>query len=199
MNNVATTIWEKFYQTIKKFPRDEQAELALAMLDYAFTGEHDELSLYQDIALTPMKPSLNTKSLGGAPKGNKNATKLTDKNNTKQPLKTTVEQRLKKKSKQQHNITRHNKTITTTFTNVKDSSAQKRFAPPSVEQVEEYAKDKNYTMDAEHFVAFYSSKGWRVGNQSMKCWKSAIVNWNKRNKPWDKQRPGNDDETVFRL
>lgn len=31
------------------------------------------------------------------------------------------------------------------------------------------------------FVAFYESKGWLVGKNKMKSWKSAIVTWEKRN------------------
>lgn len=38
-----------------------------------------------------------------------------------------------------------------------------------------------YKFDAEQFCAFYESKGWKVGNQSMKSWKAACVTWHKRN------------------
>ena len=57
---------------------------------------------------------------------------------------------------------------------------EKRFTPPSVEEVKAYAREKDYHFDAEAFVAFYQSKGWKVGNQPMKDWKSATVTWEKR-------------------
>ena len=57
---------------------------------------------------------------------------------------------------------------------------QTRFIPPTVEEVSAYCRERNNKVDAEQFVAFYESKGWRIGNQSMKNWKSAIVTWEKR-------------------
>lgn len=54
------------------------------------------------------------------------------------------------------------------------------FLPPSVEDVAQHCRDKGYTFDPEAFVAFYESKGWRIGNQPMRKWKSACVTWNKR-------------------
>lgn len=54
-----------------------------------------------------------------------------------------------------------------------------RFAPPSVEDVKTYCTEKGYSMDAEHFVDYYTSNGWRVGRNPMKDWKAAVRNWNK--------------------
>ena len=57
------------------------------------------------------------------------------------------------------------------------------FSPPSVSEVHEHCEAKGYNFDPEQFVAFYESKGWRVGNQPMKSWKSACVTWNGRDRP----------------
>jgi predicted phage replisome organizer len=62
------------------------------------------------------------------------------------------------------------------------TSLSKKFTPPTVEEVKAYCEERNNGIDAEWFVAFYSSKGWKVGNQPMKSWKSAIVTWEKRNR-----------------
>ena len=62
----------------------------------------------------------------------------------------------------------------------KDNKKNSRFAPPSLEEVQAYCKERNNQVDAESFIAFYESKGWKVGNQPMKNWKSAIVTWEKR-------------------
>ena len=35
-------------------------------------------------------------------------------------------------------------------------------------------------MDAETFVDFYASKGWKVGNAPMKDWEAAVRTWEKR-------------------
>lgn len=59
--------------------------------------------------------------------------------------------------------------------------AQKRFTPPTISEVEEYAREKGYSVDAEKFVAYYESKGWLVGKSPMKNWKAAVVTWSKNN------------------
>ena len=65
--------------------------------------------------------------------------------------------------------------------NTKQSKAKdKRFAPPSVDEVRAYCAEKGYTFDPEAFVAFYESKGWKVGRNPMRSWQAACTTWQKR-------------------
>ena len=41
----------------------------------------------------------------------------------------------------------------------------KRFAPPMEEEVAEFCRNRGNSVDAEAFVNFYQSKGWKVGSQ----------------------------------
>lgn len=59
----------------------------------------------------------------------------------------------------------------------KKTKAKKRFISPSVEEVKEYCSERNNTVDPEKFVDYYESKGWMVGKNKMKDWKSAVRNW----------------------
>ena len=52
-----------------------------------------------------------------------------------------------------------------------------RFAPPSVTEVAEYAKEKGYSINATKFVNYYEANGWMVGRNKMKSWKHAVANW----------------------
>lgn len=62
----------------------------------------------------------------------------------------------------------------------KDMPKEKRFAPPSVEEVREYATEHGFAaVEAERFCDFYESKGWMVGKTKMKDWKAAVRNWNR--------------------
>ena len=67
----------------------------------------------------------------------------------------------------------------------KSGKSEKRFSPPSIEEVDSYIREKGYTVDAERFVNFYESKGWYVGKNKMKNWRAAVATWqkedNKRN------------------
>ena len=55
-----------------------------------------------------------------------------------------------------------------------------RFKPPTVEEVREYCRERNNNIDAERFIDYYSSNGWKVGRNSMKDWKATIRIWEKR-------------------
>ena len=68
----------------------------------------------------------------------------------------------------------------------KEKEKRYRFTPPTYEEVKQYCKERNNNIDPEQFIAFYESKGWKVGNQPMKNWKSAIVTWEKRDKEKNK-------------
>lgn len=57
----------------------------------------------------------------------------------------------------------------------------RRFIPPDVEEVEAYCRERNNHIDAQRFVDFYASKGWKVGKEPMKDWKAAVRTWERRN------------------
>ncbi|MBR4419034.1 MAG: DUF4373 domain-containing protein [Clostridia bacterium] len=63
-----------------------------------------------------------------------------------------------------------------------NSTARHCFVKPTVEEIAVYCAERNNGVDAEQFFAFYESVGWKVGNKSMKDWKSAVITWEKRNR-----------------
>ena len=79
--------------------------------------------------------------------------------------------------------------------------AEKRFIPPTVEQVEQYCIERNNTVDAQKFVDFYESKGWFVGKNKMKDWKAAVRTWEntekKRNQNNNMSYGGNSRDEQF--
>ena len=66
----------------------------------------------------------------------------------------------------------------------KDSldSKRKRFTPPSLEEVKAYCAERKNNVDAERFINYYESNGWKVGKNPMKDWKAAIRTWERGNK-----------------
>lgn len=66
-----------------------------------------------------------------------------------------------------------------------DNNTRAAFTKPTVDEVRQYCIQRGNDIDPEEFVAFYESKGWKVGNSPMKDWRSAIITWEKkrRNKP----------------
>lgn len=73
----------------------------------------------------------------------------------------------------------------------KDSKEKSgRFTPPSLEELSEYIKEKEYAVDPEAFIDFYTSKGWKIGKETMKDWRAAVRTWSRRDKQNEpKQKP----------
>ena len=81
--------------------------------------------------------------------------------------------------------------------NKRENKGQGRFNKPSVQEVAEYCRERNNGIDPEEFVAFYESKGWMVGKNPMKDWRSAIITWEKSKKKEYRPRPQQRKESAF--
>ena len=61
------------------------------------------------------------------------------------------------------------------------------FKIPSVSEIDDYCKTRSNGINAQHFFDYYSARGWLIGKNKMKCWKSAVRTWENRNKLEQKQ------------
>lgn len=52
-----------------------------------------------------------------------------------------------------------------------------RGVKPTLEEVQAYCKERGNTVDAQRFIDYYTSNGWKVGRNSMKDWKAAVRTW----------------------
>lgn len=63
-----------------------------------------------------------------------------------------------------------------------NESRRKRFTPPTVEDVNAYAREMGYTIDAQRFVDYNESRRWMMGKSQMKDWKAAVRTWVSRDR-----------------
>lgn len=63
--------------------------------------------------------------------------------------------------------------------NKKDKNEKKarNIIPPTREMVASYITENSYSVDADHFVDFYESKGWMIGKGKMKDWQASVRTW----------------------
>ena len=79
--------------------------------------------------------------------------------------------------------------------NIKDTlltestEKRKRFISPTVDEVAAYCKKRGNRINPQTFIDFYSSKGWRVGNQPMRDWKACVRTWEQRDDQRTPQKP----------
>lgn len=65
---------------------------------------------------------------------------------------------------------------------------ERRFIPPTIEEVIAYCLERKNNVDPHKWHAWYSANGWMVGKNKMKDWKAAVRTWEnkeiKDNKKW---------------
>lgn len=163
--------YRSFREAIKDIPVEEQLKAYNTILDYAFDGKEPTETGISSAVFKLVKPQIdaNNKRYENGKKGGRPKTKTKPNNN--------------------QNITELIPNVNVNVNdNVNVNKKISRFAPPSLEEVRAYCLERNNSVDPEAFIDFYSSKGWKVGNQSMKDWKAAVRTWEKRekDKPKDK-------------
>lgn len=52
--------------------------------------------------------------------------------------------------------------------------------PPSLEDVKNYCKEQNNTIDPEVWFDYYTANGFMVGKNKMKDWKATVRNWERK-------------------
>ena len=62
------------------------------------------------------------------------------------------------------------------------SAPSNSFVKPTLEEVKAYCEERKNTVNAEQFVDYYTSNGWKVGRNSMKDWKAAVRTWEQKEK-----------------
>lgn len=78
-------------------------------------------------------------------------------------------------------------------TEIYDKEKKNKFKIPTLEEVKEYCKERQNNINAENFIDFYTSKGWKVGKNPMKDWKACIRTWEQREK--EKQQPKKQEQS----
>ena len=69
---------------------------------------------------------------------------------------------------------------------------RQKFKKPSLEEVKAYCDERKNGVDAERFIAYYESVGWRIGGKApMKDWRAAVRSWEGRESGSGKIAPSN--------
>ncbi|MDU6732057.1 MAG: phage replisome organizer N-terminal domain-containing protein [Clostridium sp.] len=58
---------------------------------------------------------------------------------------------------------------------------RKRFVKPTISDIKQYCSEKNISINAQQFIDYYESNGWKVGRNSMKDWQATVRRWASNN------------------
>lgn len=167
--------YRSFAEAIRALPEDKQLEALWAVIDYGlYEKQPEEIGVAAAIYLMA-KPQIdvNNQRYQNGTKGGRPKTKPEPKEN---------QMETEQKPNDNQNITKPEpKEKVKEKENVKDKDKKNivRFTPPTEQEVIDYCREKGYTVDAGHFIDYYSSNGWMVSKNKMKDWKAAVRNWNR--------------------
>lgn len=65
---------------------------------------------------------------------------------------------------------------------LKVSNKSTKFIKPTLNEVIEYCHIRDNNIDAQSFIDYYDSVGWKVGKKPMKDWKACIRTWERKDK-----------------
>lgn len=177
-----TIFYLSFYEAIEKsedvFTDDDCLALYRAIFKYAFYGETPTFNGAKKMAWKLIEPNLAADRQrflnginGGAPKGNTNAKKQPRNNReTTDPIKEREIEDREKENEENEIIEKSDK----------KKSSSKKFIKPTLDEIKAYIEEKSLEVDAERFLDYYESIGWKVGRNSMKDWKATLRNWNRK-------------------
>lgn len=197
MKSNAFTFQAKYADALKGLPEEAQAEFALAIINYGCYGEEPCFKtpyLYALFTLAREDIDYSVKSRANGSKGGSKSSKAKAETPSEQsgtPLAETdnppcevSQPPLDENGNPIHSIAIHSKAKHSSTEQVGSS----RMARPSASEVEAfmagYAVEKGISLsaarirdEAESFVDFYASKGWKVGKAPMKDWVAAARRW----------------------
>lgn len=164
-----------YRKKIAKLSDQEVGRLFRRLLEYGETGEAEELTGREAVAFDfiaddidrakneyDKKCASNKKSIEARYECIRTNTNVYERSQTETEDKTEDKTEYKTKSSKE------------------DNKKSSRFSPPTLEEVKAYCFERHNGVDPEQFIAFYTAKGWKVGNQPMKDWKAAVITWEKR-------------------
>ena len=167
MTRDSMVFYRSFFEAVEDLPPEDFKQAVTAIMRYALDGTADDVKGVAKSILIMARPQIDKNN-----KRYENGTRGGRKPNDNQTITKTEPKCIS--SKPNVNV---NDNVNDIKENTLKSVKEKRFAPPTPEDVREYCREKGLNVDADRFVDFYKSKNWYVGKNKMKDWKAAVRNW----------------------
>lgn len=169
MTRDSMVFYRSFFEAVEDLPPEDFKQAVTAIMRYGLDGTADDVKGVAKSILIMARPQIDKNN-----KRYENGTRGGRKPNDNQ----TIAKTEPKCSNPKPNVN-VNDNVNDIKENTLKSVKEKRFAPPTSEDVKEYCREKGLSVDADRFVDFYESKNWYVGKNKMKDWKAAVRNWSR--------------------
>lgn len=190
MTKKSCIIYKEWALILQRLPKDKAGELIVAFVAYVFDDE--EKSIKDDPSLDAMLEAMKLRADEDLKKYeekvervSKARKKKTDSNHDEISMKSDSNHDDINSVNVNVNVNDNDNVYPTDIVKEKTPTvskrkSDKRFCPPSLQEVQAYCLERNNTIDAEKFMDYHISNGWKVGKNAMKDWKAAVRTWEKR-------------------
>ena len=196
MNRDSFVFYKSFYEAIRNIPKESQLELYNAICEYSLFGTVPDLSdgiaKAMFIIMQPIIDSANARyrasvengKRGGRPRKKQDEDNLEE---TEQKPKQNLEETEQKPKQNLNDNVNDNVNDNDNVDNKPTKKTNKKFVPPTLEEIENYCKEKNYNIDTQFFYEYFTEGNWvdSKGNK-VKNWKQKIITWSKGKKTENK-------------
>lgn len=178
--------YHSYIKQCKGLSDSELGRLFRALLEYSASGKVPELNGRESVAFDFMSANIDRDAESYKDTCNRNRENIS-KRYERIRSNTSVYETYQEKEEEKEKEELLKKDISNEIS--KKSTRQKKFVPPTVEEVAAYCLERKNKVNAAYFVDHYTSNGWKVGKQNMKDWKAAVRTWEKNgyNQPIKKQ------------
>lgn len=168
---------DDYLQKTAKLTDEEVGRLFRSLMRYHATGVAEDIDGRESIAFDFIREDIDRTEAAYKAKCEKNRNnRLSALNNDRQqPLTNDNERVQKEKDKEKEKEEE------------KDKKKDRRFTPPSVDEVRNYCQSRNEGrgngIDPEYFVDYYQARGWVLSNgKKAQDWKACVRTWEERRK-----------------
>ena len=170
--------YHSYLKCVDRLTDEEVGRLFRALIHYSATGERQDIGLRAAIAFDFIAEDIDRSKAAYSAKCTRNRENI-----------------MKRYATNDNELIRSNTNVYESYQEKeKEESKEKedtpkgvvnknRFTRPTVQEVADYCMERCNGVDADAFVSYYDSVGWKVGKNPMKDWKAAVRTWERRNKP----------------
>lgn len=183
----SVVFYRSFYEAVNTLSPDEKLKAMEYMLEYGFYSKEPEGNTSAYGMFLMARPQIDA-NIQRYENGKKGGRKPKDIQNSTESEPKHIKKETETEPRPNQNLTKTepNVNVNDNVNDIKENTLkgvkEKRFAPPTLENVRGYCQEKGYNIDAERFIDFYESKGWMIGKNKMKDWKAAVRNWVRQDK-----------------
>lgn len=175
MERKSFVFYQSYHEAIRKLPEKERLIMYDLIVNFALYGTEIELtnkkSVYLSSIFAPIKPQIeanNQRFINSAKGGRPRKEKTIGFENRNQRFEA-------KKPNENVNVECKNENVNVNVYN----STHTPFQKPNIEILSKYIADNSLNVEPQHFLDYYESCGWRVGNKPMSDWQAAARNWSR--------------------